>query len=389
MPIANALAAAALSVLAISPAQWRTDVDFFARELAKRHLNAFHAISRADFDRAVADLRAKTATADDDQMLVGLMQITARVGDGHTHVHLPAGAHRLPVGIGQFENEFRVISANDEAKPLLGGKLVKIDDVAVTDVVRRLRSVISQDESEAFVRGALPAFVVVTEVLHGLGIVSDPLHVRLTVDGGQTLEVHAVLANTKANEWPNAAKSTPLSRQNPQDALFFTWLEPQKTVYVNFRRYDDLAGRSRALWKFVDAHPTAKIVIDLRQNGGGDYTKGRRFLVSELKVRPAIKPYVLIGTRTFSAAMNNAIDFKNDAKATLVGLPIGEKPNSYQENDEMTLPESKLVVSYSTRFYKFLPDGAPPIVSPDVTIEPRWEDYVAGRDAALEWALSR
>ncbi len=87
--------------------------------------------------------------------------------------------------------------------------------------------------------------------------------------------------------------------------------------------------------------------------------------------------------------MNNAIDFKNDAKATLVGLPIGEKPNSYQENDEMTLPESKLVVSYSTRFYKFLPDGAPPIVSPDVTIEPRWEDYVAGRDAALEWALSR
>ncbi len=264
MPIANALAAAALSVLAISPAQWRTDVDFFARELAKRHLNAFHAISRADFDRAVADLRAKTATADDDQMLVGLMQITARVGDGHTHVHLPAGAHRLPVGIGQFENEFRVISANDEAKPLLGGKLVKIDDVAVTDVVRRLRSVISQDESEAFVRGALPAFVVVTEVLHGLGIVSDPLHVRLTVDGGQTLEVHAVLANTKANEWPNAAKSTPLSRQNPQDALFFTWLEPQKTVYVNFRRYDDLAGRARALWKFVDAHPTDRHAHVLR-----------------------------------------------------------------------------------------------------------------------------
>jgi hypothetical protein len=386
MPIAKTLAALAFGVLAAVP--WRTDVDYLARELPKRHLNAFHAMSREEFARAIAELRTKSTTANDDQMLVGFMQITARVGDGHTRVHLPANAHRLPVSIGQFENEFRVIAANDEAKPLLGGKLVKIDDVDIADVVQRVRSVISQDESEPFVRGALPGTMLVTEVLHGLDIVKDPLHVRLTIDGGQTLEVNAVAANAKANEWPNAAKATPLFRQSPADALFFTWLEPQKTVYVNFRRYDDLGGRSRELWKFVDAHPTAKIVIDLRQNGGGDYTKGRRFLVNDLKARPKIKPYVLIGPRTFSAAMNNAIDFRNDAKATLVGLPIGEKPNSYQENDEMTLPESKLVVSYSTKFYNFLPDGAPPIVSPDVTIEPRWEDYVAGRDAALEWALA-
>jgi len=372
-------------VLAAIP--WPTDVDYFARELAKRHLNAFHAMSREDFDRAVAELRAKSAAANDDQMLVGFMQITARVGDGHTHVHLPAGAHRLPVSVAQFGNELRVTGATEEAKPLLGGKLVKIDDADVADAVQRVRSVISQDESEAFVRGTLPSYLVVTEVLHGLGIVSDPLRVRLTVDGGQTLEVTAVPANAKANEWASAAMATPLSRQNPSDALFFTWLEPQKTVYVNFRRYDDLGGRARELWKFVDAHPTAKIVFDLRQNGGGDYTKGRKYLVNDLKARPAIKPYALVGPRTFSAAMNNAIDFRTDAKATLVGLPIGEKPSSYQENDEMTLPGSKLVVSYSTKFYKFVPEGAPNFVAPDVVIEPKWEDYVAGKDAALEWVL--
>jgi hypothetical protein len=382
----TSLIAVALSVLAAIP--WSTDVDFFARELPKRHVNAFHAMSRDDFDRAIAELRAKSAKANDDQMLVGFMQIAARIGDGHTHVHLPKSAHRLPVAIALFESEYRIVAAADDAKVLLGGKLVKIDDVDVAEAVRRLRSVIAQDESEPFVRGALPSYLVVTDVLHGLGIVSDPLHVRLTLEGGQTVTVNAVPVSAKPSEWANAAKSTPLSRQNPQDALFFAWIEPQKTVYVNWRRYDDLGGRARELWKFVDAHPTAKVVIDLRQNGGGDYKVGRRFMVNELKARPAIKPYVLIGNRTFSAAMNNAIDFRNDAKATLVGQPIGEKPNSYQENDEMTLPASKLVVSYSTKFYKFLPDGAPPIVSPDVTIEPTWADYVDGRDAALEWTLA-
>ena len=46
--------------------------------------------------------------------------------------------------------------------------------------------------------------------------------------------------------------------------------------------------------------------------------------------------------------MVNAIDFRKETNAILVGEPIGERPNSYSENDEMTLPDSRLVVSYST-----------------------------------------
>jgi hypothetical protein len=36
--------------------QWRADIDFFARELPKRHLNAFHATPREEFDRSVDHL---------------------------------------------------------------------------------------------------------------------------------------------------------------------------------------------------------------------------------------------------------------------------------------------------------------------------------------------
>lgn len=87
--------------------------------------------------------------------------------------------------------------------------------------------------------------------------------------------------------------------------------------------------------------------------------------------------------------MVNAIDFRKETNAILVGEPIGERPNSYSENDEMTLPNSRLVVSYSTRYYKFVDeDEDVPAVMPDVMIEPSWSDFRAGRDAVLDWILT-
>jgi hypothetical protein len=233
--------------------------------------------------------------------------------------------------------------------------------------------------------------MMIAELLHGLGIIPDAKRARVTVElpaGQKTLELWTIPAGINPKTWPSVAAETPLYRQNAEEAMAFTYLEPQRTVYVNFRTYDALPSRAKALWTFVDQKAPEKIVFDLRQNGGGDYKLGRKHLVDELKSREKIKPYVLVGNRTFSAAMNNAIDFRTEARATLVGEPIGEKPNSYQENDEMVLPKSKLIVSYSTKYYEFLPKGSPSIVTPEKVIVPTWDDFVAGRDPVLDWVLA-
>ena len=39
--------------------EWRQDLAFIARELPRRHANAFHHLSQHDFARAVADLDAR------------------------------------------------------------------------------------------------------------------------------------------------------------------------------------------------------------------------------------------------------------------------------------------------------------------------------------------
>lgn len=95
---------------------------------------------------------------------------------------------------------------------------------------------------------------------------------------------------------------------------------------------------------------------------------------------------MITGRRTFSAAMVNAIDLRNLLGATLVGEPPGEKPNSYQENDEMVLPRSKIVISYSTRYYTFLEPDADAVM-PDQLIAPTFEAFRDRRDEPLEWVL--
>jgi hypothetical protein len=189
-----------------------------------------------------------------------------------------------------------------------------------------------------------------------------------------------------------AAASPPVSRQHPDEAFWFVVLPDARTLYVNFRRYTSLAEDARKMFDFMDANPhVTRLVIDLRQNGGGDFTKVRRSMLPGIKQRTKINTkgrlFVLIGRRTFSAALANAVDFRKETNAILVGEPIGERPNSYSENDEMTLPNSRIVLSYSTRYYQFVEQDVPAVL-PDQQIDVTWPDFKAGRDAALEWILA-
>jgi site-specific recombinase XerD len=58
---------------AMTKEQWRQDLQYFARELPKRHKNAFHNVTREDFERMVAELDARIPSLQDDQIAVGML----------------------------------------------------------------------------------------------------------------------------------------------------------------------------------------------------------------------------------------------------------------------------------------------------------------------------
>jgi hypothetical protein len=53
----------------------------------------------------------------------------------------------------------------------------------------------------------------------------------------------------------------------------------------------------------------------------------------------------------------------------------------------MTLPHSRLVMSYSTKYYKFVDEDVPAVM-PDQRIDPEWTAFRAGRDPVMEWILA-
>jgi hypothetical protein len=368
--------------------KWREDVDFVARELPKRHKNLYHSITAEQFAAEVAKLRAKAARGDDDAMIVGLMQLCAMVGDGHTYVRLPSSIHQYPIGIALIEGNYRIVRGAGPAADLVGGRLVRIDDTPLDDVIARTHTILPQHESDVLLEAFTPQWLFVSEVMHGLGITKSAASARFTVmlDDGTERSADVVSIDLTAKpEWRTASATQPLYRQRMAESFWFIWLADSGTVYVSFRKYDDLRSKSKELWSFVDSHPVKKIAIDIRQNGGGDFNVGRKYMVDELARRPQVRGYVITSGRTFSAALKNAIDFREVAHATLVGETIGERPNSYSENDEMRLPNARMEISYSTRYYKFLADDG--LVKPDRELLPSWADWVAGRDPALEWIV--
>jgi hypothetical protein len=379
---------------ALTTRQWHEDLDAFGRELPRRHKNAFHHVSRDSFERALAALDRRLPELSGDEVYFGLRRLTSIVGDGHTGLFVPTNFHRYPLALRPFGSDWRVVAAGAEALPLLGGRLVSIGSVPIGEAAARVAGIVAQDENDWFVRGSTPGWLVMAEALHALGLAADTAHATYAVEDSNGRTVSATLTARLATprvEIRSAAADTALWLRRRPEPLWPAPLD-DSCLYVSFRGYRHLARYASPMWKQVDRQGIRTLIVDLRQNGGGNYITGRRQMVNparrRLEAGTLRQVFVLIGNSTFSAAMVNAIDFRDRCHAVLVGEPIGERPNSYSERRVTQLPHSRIGVTYSVRWYAFQSDSAPPTVLPDALVAPTWDDWHAGRDPVLEWALA-
>ena len=374
----------------ITTAQWEEDIDYFAKKLVSKHANAFNFTTGEKFNKAIADLKKDLPNLKDYQVVVRLLQITSSIGDGHTGVHLPSNFTHYPIVAFWFGKDLYVTRTTVPYKHLLGKKLVAIDGHSLDEINQKMANVITSNENDWFVMSVSAQFLGVPEILQTLGIVSSLEKAKFSfVDDENketTMDLNSFVPDGN-KQWVSAVNEEPLFRQRTNEKFWFTFLDDINAVYVNFKSYDELAKNVNKLFDFIEEKNANRLIIDLRQNGGGDFTKVRRQLIPRIQKNSRLNQkenlFVITGRRTFSAAMVNSIDFKKNTNATIIGEPPGEKPNSYSENDEMELPHSGLIISYSTKYYKFL-DKDVPAFEPDIRADPNWKDFAAGVDPAMQ-----
>jgi hypothetical protein len=382
-------------VLSLSAAQWADDIRFEVRTLETQHPRPFLFTARTTLERSAAALESRLGTIDGDRIYVGLDHLANLIGDGHTYLQYPPDQALMPLFIKRYGDEYRIVGVAPGHEALLGERVLGIDGTPVKEVRDRFYATITPvGETSALRDSRATNFLNVGMALHGIGVTArrDVATYTLISDGG-TRRNALVKALTPAQadsvQWIWAGGS-PLYVQHPRDDFWFVDLVSSNAIYCSFRGYENLQANAARLLAFVRAKRPNKLVIDMRFNGGGDYNEGLKYLIDPLRTMREINRtghlFVLVGTDTFSAAMANAAQFRALTHALLVGQTIGERPNSYQEPDQTRLPNSHLMLRYSTRYYEFAPAG-PNAVVPDKEIAPAWHDIERGDDPVLDWAL--
>jgi hypothetical protein len=379
----------------LSAAQWQEDLDIFAKELTRRHKNPYHLISREMFEETVAALDAQIPSLTDYEVIVGIERLAAMIGDGHTRLGTQHLYHFLPLETFWFGKELRILRTSPNYRQALGARLVKIGDFTMHKVHGRLQALIPQGENRWYVLNQSAGHIVRMEPLAALGILPsiDQALCTFQDDAGKQFQLQiASLPPNTAVEWIDVVATPPLYLQRQDESFWFTELPNAQTVYVCFRSYQKLAERAKELWSFVALHTPQRLVVDMRQNGGGNYILVRDHLVHKVQFHPTLNRngslFVITGRKTFSAAMTNVTDFRRETDAIVVGEPTGARPNGYQELSQFMLPNSGLEVSCSILRYRFQ-DRNTPAVLPDQRIDPDWRAYRAGRDPIMEWILDQ
>ncbi len=383
---------------ALTAEQWTQDIDTLGSELPKRHKNLFARISETDFRTAVAELKAALPSLAPDERLVRLLKLVASVGDSHTGLgYRPSAA--FPLMAYWYDDGIWIRNTVPPHESLLRGRITAVGGRPIEDVATALAALIPH-ENEAQVRGQLPSLLTDPFVLHGLKLIDRSDAARFTVRDASGAEHAADLRAVPADEHPswivdlNAESAAFLALKNRQQDYWFEILPQVGSLYFQYNSCRETPGKPFAafvkeMFAAAEAAGVERAVVDLRYNGGGNSMIFRPF-VTELKARPALNQkgriFVLIGRRTFSSALMNAVEMKLETAAILAGEPTGGKPNHFGEIKSLLLPVSGLVVTYSTKYFKEV-EGDPVSLEPDLRVKVDFADFLARRDLVLDAAL--
>lgn len=361
----------------------------------------------------------------------------ALADNGHTNVSPISRTRRvnhLPVRTGPFQDGHFVVQATSEHADLVGAEILAIEGHAIVDVAEAFVPFFGGVERRA--RFFSHLFITSPDLLHAVGLAQSPDRalVSFRLAGGDQIERYLAAVTLPDNKrhpfgrelmdyrvpdgeeeaWVALMQGKPPPRYlaDPDQPYRYELLEEEGGAYIKINFNYDVDGRSLVGWlEDVAADLMVRqprfAVVDLRFNGGGtDATASFAKRLPELIVDGG-PIYVLTSHETFSAAIGAAAEFKEFAgrRAVITGALVGDRLRYVANGGTLlVLPNSKISIpvwsswedyangcwEWSQCFWlsPFFRNPGIGDLDPDIPVAMNFSDYVNGKDAFLEAALS-
>jgi hypothetical protein len=411
----------------------RQDLNYFRKLMALDR--SYEPAARMEAERRIAALEGLETPLDRPHFRVALMKILGLADNGHTRLDPGPGASpkMLPVRVTLFSDGLYVMRTTDANSALLGGHVVAIDGKSIEVVMERLAEL--RGGTAAWRKLHAAHYIIDQDILFGADIAPDMEHSTWTVVTSEGTNRTAVLdASPPRDDEPYVDMSRWVSSE-PVKGFSDGWLAeaPTQPLPLTLREFDTAFRRIRLansctmliqfkanhdvenqrIKDFVAATETdmrsdqpCAALLDLRYDGGGDYTNTAGFAKDLPNLTaPGGHIYLLTGPATFSAGITTAAFVKQagGGRVTILGEPVGDRLSFFSEGNRGCLPNYHLCVSYQRGKHDyahactdwdlcFWLNKLYPVhvetLEPDETITMSFAEWQQGRDPVFERALA-
>ena len=375
--------------------KWTKDIEFLKEELPKKHKNLFFYKSKEEFNEDMQRLLKNISNDTDEEIKGELLKIIVSINDSHTSVSFN-DSKLYPVKFFEFEDGIYLIDGALQYKDYWGKKLVAINGYTVEEGKEMLKPYIAKD-NEAIFKNEFSRALRNFDLLTFSGIIDSEEITYTFTDSEMTIKPlsYKKINNTQFISQSNLINNFPMSKQKAYDRYWFKYMEDKNIVYVKYNACSNIEGYSfsdftKDVFEVVDQKNPDKLIIDLRDNGGGNSIIFNSFLKA-IKQREDLnvegKVYVIIGRETFSSAILNAMDLRNETNAILVGEATGGQPNHFGEVKEIYLSNTDIHIYYSSNYFKTTNEEVDSIY-PDKEVILKSSSFFEGKDDFLEFIIN-
>ena len=383
---------------------WLADIAALKEGIENTHPDPWHGLSEKRFDSSLEKLRSEVATGSNDELMVGIVEavasLSAKGRDAHTGAFVwgtgDYPTHSLPLRLWFFADGLFVVDALPPYRSLVGTRVTSLAGHPIVSVVHHIAPLVSHDNATT-IELVTPRFLLIPEILHGLGLLKDARRVEVGIvdaEGHERSVRMTPVGMSDYNEW-----ATPYGLNLPphggaayledQDRPLFVRHLEGNVLDVRYNRVEFLEDDTIAsLRRAIDR--SRAVVIDLRHNFGGETHAFEPVLAAVVRAIGDKPLYVLIGRNTFSAATLFAARLEQRTNAVFVGEPTGGGPNFYADTEDFDLEYSGITITVATTYQTSTGRKDHRLtISPDIPVDLTSKDYFAGRDPILETVLGR